>query len=114
MRHAAGLAHTLAWYVAPHDLAATLADMASVLGSDRNCVVARELTKVTLRRHGHRKRGRVHGTALAPALCSTLLCFICTVSSYIQHLWHWVLSCGSIACYGHLPLTITFANTADS
>eukprot|EP00891_Asterochloris_glomerata_P004038 jgi/Astpho2/4038/e_gw1.00063.125.1_t len=46
LRGFAGLAHTLAWYVAPHDLAATLADMVSVLGSDRNCVVARELTKI--------------------------------------------------------------------
>ena len=37
---------TLIFFVPPHGLAATLADMASVLGSGRRCVIARELTKV--------------------------------------------------------------------
>ena len=39
-------AATLVFYVPPHSLAAVLADAAEVLGSDRSCVVARELTKV--------------------------------------------------------------------
>ena len=72
MRHAAGLAHTLAWYVAPHDLAATLADMASVLGSDRLCVVARELTKVMPYRHGNTKQE----PNFPRAWHSTLFCFM--------------------------------------
>ena len=75
--------------------------MASVLGSERNCVVARELTKVMLHREVNTRQAHkylVHGTALAFASCRTLLCSICTLLSYIQHLWHWILSCGSRAC----------------
>jgi 16S rRNA (cytidine1402-2'-O)-methyltransferase len=41
----AGLSATLIWHEAPHRLAETLADMASVFGPDRPCAVARELTK---------------------------------------------------------------------
>ena len=37
---------TLALYVPPHKLAATLADAAAALGPERRCCVARELTKV--------------------------------------------------------------------
>jgi len=37
---------TLVFFEAPHRIAATLADMAAVLGPDREAVVARELTKV--------------------------------------------------------------------
>jgi hypothetical protein len=37
---------TLIFYVPPHALPAVLADAAEVLGADRSCVVARELTKV--------------------------------------------------------------------
>ena len=33
-------------FVPPHALAAVLADAAAVLGAERRCVVARELTKV--------------------------------------------------------------------
>ena len=43
---AAEEAATLIFYVPPHGLAAVLADAAEVLGGDRSCVVARELTKV--------------------------------------------------------------------
>jgi 16S rRNA C1402 (ribose-2'-O) methylase RsmI len=43
-------AATLIFYVPPHGLAAVLADAAEVLGSDRSCVVARELTKVGMQR----------------------------------------------------------------
>ena len=44
--HLAGLEHTLVFYVPPHDLLAVLKDAAEVLGESRQCVVARELTKV--------------------------------------------------------------------
>lgn len=37
---------TLLVFVPPHALAAVLADAAAVLGAERRCVVARELTKV--------------------------------------------------------------------
>lgn len=43
----ADLAHTLVFYVPPHDLLDVLWDAAQVLGAERRCVVARELTKVT-------------------------------------------------------------------
>ena len=42
----AEVSHTLVIYVPPHDLLAVLNDAASVMGQDRKCVVARELTKV--------------------------------------------------------------------
>ena len=42
----AGVGATLVFYAPPHALAAVLADMADALGSQRRCVVARELTKV--------------------------------------------------------------------
>jgi 16S rRNA (cytidine1402-2'-O)-methyltransferase len=45
----AGLAaetRTLVFFEAPHRIAATLADMAAVLGNERRAVVARELTKL--------------------------------------------------------------------
>jgi 16S rRNA (cytidine1402-2'-O)-methyltransferase len=42
----ADLAHTLVFYVPPHDLLDVLQDAAQVLGAERKCVVARELTKV--------------------------------------------------------------------
>ena len=38
---------TLLVFVPPHALAAVLADAAAVLGAERRCVVARELTKVS-------------------------------------------------------------------
>ncbi|MFT9256881.1 MAG: 16S rRNA (cytidine(1402)-2'-O)-methyltransferase [Acetobacter sp.] len=41
----AGLNATLIWHEAPHRLAETLADMATIFGTDRPAVVARELTK---------------------------------------------------------------------
>eukprot|EP00873_Tetraselmis_striata_P009277 jgi/Tetstr1/429541/TSEL_019446.t1 len=41
-----GNAATVVLYVPPHSLAATLRDAAEVMGSDRRCCVARELTKV--------------------------------------------------------------------
>lgn len=41
----AGLSATLIWHEAPHRLAETLADMASVFGPERPVAVARELTK---------------------------------------------------------------------
>ena len=40
------LPYTLAFYEAPHRIAASLADMAEVLGEARNVVIARELTKL--------------------------------------------------------------------
>lgn len=46
--HTAGLQHTLVVYVPPHDLLTVLQDAAQVLGEGRQCVVARELTKVVL------------------------------------------------------------------
>lgn len=58
--------------MAPHDLAATLADMVSVLGSDRNCVVARELTKVTLYSHINKKQAHKY----LGAWHSAHLCFV--------------------------------------
>jgi len=42
----ADLAHTLVFYVPPHDLLDVLQDAVQVLGAERRCVVARELTKV--------------------------------------------------------------------
>jgi len=42
----ADLAHTLVFYVPPHDLLDVLQDAVQVLGAKRRCVVARELTKV--------------------------------------------------------------------
>jgi 16S rRNA (cytidine1402-2'-O)-methyltransferase len=42
----AGLQHTLIFYCPPHDLAATLQAMVDNLGALRQCVVARELTKI--------------------------------------------------------------------
>nr|WP_290666992.1 16S rRNA (cytidine(1402)-2'-O)-methyltransferase [Ardenticatena sp.] len=38
--------HTLIFYEAPHRLAATLEDMAALLGGERRIVIARELTKL--------------------------------------------------------------------
>ena len=37
---------TLIFYAPPHSLAAVLADMADTLGAERQCVIAREVTKV--------------------------------------------------------------------
>lgn len=42
----ADLMQTLIFYVPPHDLLAVLRDAANILGQDRHCVIARELTKV--------------------------------------------------------------------
>ena len=42
----ADLRHTLVFYIPPHDLLAVLQDMVQILGAERKCVVARELTKV--------------------------------------------------------------------
>ncbi len=42
----ADLAHTLVFYVPPHDLLDVLQDAEQLLGAERRCVVARELTKV--------------------------------------------------------------------
>ena len=42
----ADLTHTLVFYVPPHDLLAVLRDAVQILGAERKCVVARELTKV--------------------------------------------------------------------
>lgn len=42
----ADLMQTLVFYVPPHDLLAVLRDAAHILGQDRHCVIARELTKV--------------------------------------------------------------------
>lgn len=42
----ADLMQTLVFYVPPHDLLAVLRDAANILGQDRHCVIARELTKV--------------------------------------------------------------------
>lgn len=44
----ADLQHTLVIYVPPHDLLTILKDAAEVLGESRQCVVARELTKVVM------------------------------------------------------------------
>ena len=41
-----GADSTLIIYAPPHSLAAVLADMAAVLGGQRRCVIAREITKV--------------------------------------------------------------------
>ncbi|WP_374349746.1 16S rRNA (cytidine(1402)-2'-O)-methyltransferase [Chitinimonas sp.] len=48
----AGLPHTVAFFEAPHRIADSLADMASVFGGERIAVLARELTKTfeTIRR----------------------------------------------------------------
>jgi 16S rRNA C1402 (ribose-2'-O) methylase RsmI len=46
----------MVFYVPPHKLAATLADMNDVLGPERQCCVARELTKV----HETFVRGQMH------------------------------------------------------
>ncbi|KAL3139566.1 hypothetical protein ABBQ38_003886 [Trebouxia sp. C0009 RCD-2024] len=46
LRKLADLLHTLVFYVPPHDLLTVLKDTAEVLGEHRQCVVARELTKV--------------------------------------------------------------------
>lgn len=48
----ADLQHTLVVYVPPHDLLTILKDAAEVLGATRQCVVARELTKVGYWQHG--------------------------------------------------------------
>lgn len=42
----ADLAHSLVFYVPPHDLLDVLQDAVQILGAERRCVVARELTKV--------------------------------------------------------------------
>ncbi|RCX33422.1 16S rRNA (cytidine(1402)-2'-O)-methyltransferase [Thioalbus denitrificans] len=42
----AGEARTLAFYESPHRIRETLADMAAVLGGEREAVLARELTKI--------------------------------------------------------------------
>ena len=42
----ADMEHTLIFYVPPHDLLPVLKDAIQVLGGGRQCVVARELTKV--------------------------------------------------------------------
>lgn len=55
----AGLSATLIWHEAPHRLAETLADMASVFGPERPAAVARELTK----RFEEVKRGAVEELA---------------------------------------------------
>ncbi len=46
LRQLVGEQRTLVFYESPHRLAATLADMASIMGGDRELVVARELTKL--------------------------------------------------------------------
>lgn len=46
LRQLIGEPRTVVFYEAPHRLAATLADLVSILGGDRQLVVARELTKV--------------------------------------------------------------------
>jgi len=46
LRQLLGEPRTLIFYEAPHRLAATLADMVAIMGSDRQLVVARELTKL--------------------------------------------------------------------
>lgn len=46
LQNLAAWPHTLIFYEAPHRLAATLEDMATVLGGDRRIVIARELTKL--------------------------------------------------------------------
>ena len=43
----AGERATLVFYVPPHGLAAVLWDAGMVLGGERRCAVARELTKVS-------------------------------------------------------------------
>lgn len=43
----AGELATLIFYAPPHGLVSILADAAEVLGGDRSCVVARELTKAS-------------------------------------------------------------------
>jgi 16S rRNA (cytidine1402-2'-O)-methyltransferase len=56
----AGSGATLALYVPPHKLAATLADAATALGARRRCCVARELTK----RHEEAWRGTLGDAAV--------------------------------------------------
>ncbi len=46
LRQLVGEPRTLVFYEAPHRLAATLADLAAIMGGDRQLVVARELTKL--------------------------------------------------------------------
>lgn len=46
LRQLLGEPRTLVFYEAPHRLAATLADLADIMGGDRTLVVARELTKL--------------------------------------------------------------------
>ena len=46
LRQLVGDPRTLVFYEAPHRLAATLADLVAIMGSDRQLVVARELTKL--------------------------------------------------------------------
>lgn len=44
--YAADVSHTLVFYVPPHDLLTVLNSAATILGANRQCVIARELTKV--------------------------------------------------------------------
>lgn len=46
LTEAAGLAHTLIYYEAPHKLRQTLADLSQALGADRRAALCRELTKL--------------------------------------------------------------------
>jgi 16S rRNA (cytidine1402-2'-O)-methyltransferase len=46
LRQLVGDPRTLVFYEAPHRLAATLADLVTIMGSERQLVVARELTKL--------------------------------------------------------------------
>jgi 16S rRNA (cytidine1402-2'-O)-methyltransferase len=59
----AGEERTLVFFEAPHRIAATLADMAAVLGPEREAVVARELTKA----HETVYRGALGGLAARAA-----------------------------------------------
>jgi 16S rRNA C1402 (ribose-2'-O) methylase RsmI len=57
---------TLVFYVPPHSLDAVLADMAAVFTGTRQCVIAREITKV---------------------LCSPLFCKLCHLMTVPQAVW---------------------------
>ena len=64
---------TLLLFVPPHALAAVLADAAAVLGAERRCVVARELTKVSAQQPAapeclHARRNSTAYTACAAAV----------------------------------------------
>lgn len=66
MPHGPGLTHTLVFYVPPHDLLAVLKDAAAIFGSHRQCVIARELTKVG--------RALIQLAALASLSCLSSVC----------------------------------------